>query len=88
MPYSHLTCPFSGGTSALKTFRVSALLQILDQSFVFFFCLPLTLGPQKLGQWPPRVLTVSAHRPALNGSKGLPCEQTPCWPARPSGLDP
>ena len=51
MPYSHLTV-LSLRTSALQLSGFLFFLQILDQSFVSVFFLPLMLGPQEVGKQP------------------------------------
>lgn len=82
MPYSHLTV-LSLRTSALQLSGFLFFLQILDQSFVSVFFLPLMLGPQEVGQQPsPPVFT---PRPALTGPRGAPHAGL-CWPALTGGL--
>ena len=84
MPYSHLTV-LSLRTSALQLSGFLFFLQILDQSFVSVFLLPLMLGPQVVGQQPsPPVLT---PRPALTGPRGA-LHAGLCWPALTSGPGP
>lgn len=77
MPYSHLTCPFSGGTSALKTFRVSALLQILDQSFVFFFLSASNAGAPEIGTVAPPSLNCLRTSSCTQRVQGAPLRADP-----------